>query len=374
MRIAILHYSLAPVIGGVERLIEDQAVALRRLGHEVQCMDQPSAFRHWLEGVRGQRASGEVAVLVHNLFTMPFDLRWTRELTRLAARHGWIRWVNWIHDISACNPHYAHLNWSEPPPQALHVAISPQRKRQWLELTGLPSHQVQVIANGIDRQRILGITPRVAALGLGDAELVLVQPARLVRRKNIELGIALMAHWKKRGRRARLVVTGAVDPHQPGAGLQYFNELQSLVATLGVEQEVCLAGLEGPLSEEDVRSLYQLADALFFPSTSEGFGLPLLEALAHRLPVFCTDLPVHRSVLGALAVRFAAKTPISTLSARILRVLNSAPMKQRRRLLGHTYCMQRICREELLPWLSAPRQGKARGGASRPTHQSSRPS
>ena len=38
MRIALLHYTLPPVIGGVERVIRDQAAALRALGHEVQML------------------------------------------------------------------------------------------------------------------------------------------------------------------------------------------------------------------------------------------------------------------------------------------------------------------------------------------------
>jgi glycosyltransferase involved in cell wall biosynthesis len=46
MRIAILHYSKPPVIGGVERVIGEQAAALRRLGHEVKLWsaDESSAF------------------------------------------------------------------------------------------------------------------------------------------------------------------------------------------------------------------------------------------------------------------------------------------------------------------------------------------
>ena len=39
MRIALLHYTKPPVIGGVERVIADQAQALRELGHEVVVMD-----------------------------------------------------------------------------------------------------------------------------------------------------------------------------------------------------------------------------------------------------------------------------------------------------------------------------------------------
>jgi glycosyltransferase involved in cell wall biosynthesis len=49
MRIAILHYTLPPVIGGVERVIRDQAGALQKLGHEVECFADRVGFRDWLE-------------------------------------------------------------------------------------------------------------------------------------------------------------------------------------------------------------------------------------------------------------------------------------------------------------------------------------
>jgi len=50
MRIAILHYSKPPTIGGVERVIGEQAAALTAMGHEVRIWsaDESSAFREML--------------------------------------------------------------------------------------------------------------------------------------------------------------------------------------------------------------------------------------------------------------------------------------------------------------------------------------
>jgi glycosyltransferase involved in cell wall biosynthesis len=47
-----------------------------------------------------------------------------------------------------------------------------------------------------------------------------------------------------------------------------------------------------------VDDLYSLADALVFPSIDEGFGLPVIEAAVHRLPIVCTDLPTLRALVG----------------------------------------------------------------------------
>lgn len=347
MRIAVLHYSLPPVTGGVERVIRDQAAALRKLGHEVALLDR--------QGAGGLFSSSGVAcfdaVLVHNVMTMPFDLEWTRELHELAVRHPEVRWVNWIHDVCAINPAYAQVRWREPVPPMLHVAVSGVRRADYAAATGLPLDKIQVIPNGIDLTRVLGLTARVAALPIVNRDLVLVHPTRLVRRKNIELGLRIVAALAGAGCDALYLVTGAPDPHQTD-GLAYLAELKELRAALGIEDRVQFLGEAGALEEDDVRSLYAVSDALLFPSFGEGFGLPLLEALAHRLAIFCSDLPVHREVLGeGLGGYFQVEDEPVEISARIMRWLVVNQPRRTRTLLHQTHDMVRICQEHLEPLL-----------------------
>ncbi|MGM1063196.1 glycosyltransferase family 4 protein [Saccharothrix sp. Mg75] len=58
----------------------------------------------------------------------------------------------------------------------------------------------------------------------------------------------------------------------------------------------------GYLSDVDLRSVVAGAAALVLPSRDEGFGLPVLEALACNVPVVCTDVPALREVAGGHAV------------------------------------------------------------------------
>ncbi len=58
----------------------------------------------------------------------------------------------------------------------------------------------------------------------------------------------------------------------------------------------------GIVDDPSLQALYQGATIFAFPSLHEGFGLPVLEAMANGAPVVCSDLPVLREVSGAQAV------------------------------------------------------------------------
>ncbi len=321
MRIAILHYSKLPVIGGVERVIGDQAKVLSALGHEVEVLTRSE----W-------RGGAYDAVIVHNVFTMPFDLDWTRELIQQAAATPHIRWINWVHDV----------RWCEKVPQALHVAVSEVRRQEYARVTTDP---ITVIPNGVDAGNVLGIMERVCGLKLENEALILLQPTRFVRRKNIELGLRVLAELPE----AIYNVTAAPDPHQDD-GSVYFKELGELAETLGVRDRVWFLGETAPLSDEDVRSLYQMADALFFPSTAEGYGLPLIEAALHGVPVFCSDIPAHREVAVG-AEFFALDEEPRLIAARIREHAGVRQRQQRRELMRRLSC-EGIVREMLEPLLS----------------------
>lgn len=273
------------------------------------------------------------AVIVHNVFTMPFNLPWTKELIELTRSRPDIRWINWVHDV----------RWSELVPQALHVAVSEFRRKEYARVTKQPIH---VIPNGCDAGAVLGLTERVRALKLEEhAGPVLLQPTRFVRRKNIELGLRVLAEMPG----ALYLVTAAPDPHQKD-GVKYFRELRRLAQELGVEKRVRFLGLEGALSDDDVRSLYQMTDLLFFPSTQEGYGLPLIEAALHSVPVFCSLIPAHQEV--AVGATFFRLTASPKGLARKIKAHPEVQARQARRQLMARLSWSRIVHEMLEPLLS----------------------
>ncbi len=68
-------------------------------------------------------------------------------------------------------------------------------------------------------------------------------------------------------------------------------------------EDVVLAGY---LSDEDLRSVVAGAEAVCMPSVYEGFGLPVVEALAAGRPVLASDIPAHREVAAGHAVLLPA--------------------------------------------------------------------
>ena len=71
----------------------------------------------------------------------------------------------------------------------------------------------------------------------------------------------------------------------------------------------------GRLSLQQCGEYYQNVDALFFPSLTESYGLPLIEAMVCGLPIVCADLPYAHCVCGEQAIYFDPEDPDSALAA-----------------------------------------------------------
>jgi len=103
----------------------------------------------------------------------------------------------------------------------------------------------------------------------------------------------LLAALKNVDRRYALV--------NPCARSVFYDELASQAAKLGLQDRVVLPGY---VSDDDLAKLYRLATAYVFPSLSEGFGLPLLEAQMAGLPVVASSSPPLPEIGGRGALYF----------------------------------------------------------------------
>jgi glycosyltransferase involved in cell wall biosynthesis len=80
-------------------------------------------------------------------------------------------------------------------------------------------------------------------------------------------------------------------------------------------------------------TVYAMADALVFPSLVEGFGLPILEAMAAGTPVIASDASVMPEVAGDAALYFAPDDP-SALAAHLHALASQPELAARLRAAG----------------------------------------
>jgi alpha-1,3-rhamnosyl/mannosyltransferase len=91
--------------------------------------------------------------------------------------------------------------------------------------------------------------------------------------------------------------------------------------------------LLGDVSEERLRTLYRCATALVYPSMYEGFGLPLIEAMATGTPVLASSAASIPEVTGDAAL-ILEPTDVAAWAAAIARVVNDEGLRTRLRAGG----------------------------------------
>jgi len=109
-----------------------------------------------------------------------------------------------------------------------------------------------------------------------------------------------------------LVLAGRHEP--------YADHVERLARELGVKARLRMAGF---LPDSELERLWEIADVAVLPTLAEGFGLPLLEAMARGLPTACSDIPVLREVGGELPAYFDAHDPAG--AARAVQTLLERP-------------------------------------------------
>lgn len=89
------------------------------------------------------------------------------------------------------------------------------------------------------------------------------------------------------------------------------SELRAALQQLEIQDRVhCI---DQHLKLEHLAYLYQRAQVFVFPSTFEGFGIPVIEAMSARLPVICSDVQPVKEVAGDGAILFSPTNPLELL-------------------------------------------------------------
>lgn len=187
------------------------------------------------------------------------------------------------------------------------LTISAATKRDLVETIGLDPARIDVTPLGVRAPPAETMSePEVRArLSLGEAP-ILLSVAQKQPHKNLSSLIRALPELDG----TQLVLAGAGAPHE--------RELRRLAEELGVSERVrCLDWL----SPAELEGLYRSTAALALPSFIEGFGLPVLEAMRHGVPVACSDRSALPEVAGDAALLFDPydQESVTTALRRVLR-------------------------------------------------------
>ena len=401
-KIVFLHYSSPPVVGGVEEVMKQQALLLHRQGHKVKVISGKgeSLSREFpttiapvfsslnphvdlaLKDLKAGKADrfkyvGDVVyedlkrevnsydiLIVHNVMTMPYNLSLTYAVKKLSDSRR-IKIISWNHDSIYFYPDCPDIYHSEPWdilkkkfPYIDYVCISKFRCKQFQELYKI-NETIPAIPDGIDPAGFFQLDPDSQKIiheqKLYEANLIMVQPSRLIPRKNIELGLKVVGTMKRMGVDVRYLITGAYDSHEQ-RDVKYYRRLKEIAEDLNIAGEVIFIaeyrtknGKKIIPNHSFIRDLYFIADILFMPSSSEGFGLPLLEAGAIKLPIACSDIPPFLEIGENNVCTFSLTDTPDRIADKILQFLSTIPTHKMYRDVIKNYAWDSIYHNHLEP-------------------------
>jgi glycosyltransferase involved in cell wall biosynthesis len=164
---------------------------------------------------------------------------------------------------------------------------------------------------------------------------------RLEKKKNIHRLIEAFSLLKEDNEdiEEKLVLVGS-------AGLAY-DEIKYMIKGLDLEDQVISLGW---VEEEDLPYIFNKAEAFIFPSLYEGFGIPVLQAMASGLPVLSSDLEVLKEVSGDSVLFFNRLDPVD-LASKMKKIIKDDNLKEKLKFKGlrksETFSWRKCAQETL---------------------------
>jgi len=352
-QVLITHYSLPPVVGGVESTLKPMAEVFARNGYLVTVLSGtgsiegqniktslvpdlnpenphvretqrvlrfgslPEFYEYRMQNLQ-RRIEAEIGnidtIIIHNIMTMPFNLMATEAFWNYISKYPDKKYYIWTHDLGWLIDEYKSNLFDRRPwsllktamPNVKYITVSEYRKRQMADLLNLPRRKITVVPNMIKYQDFFKFEPVTTMitdhLRIFKRYPIILIPARIIPRKNVERSIRVIAALRNTWPNLLGIITGAPEKEN-GELTEYSAGLYKLIQEYDLSENLFFLSnifehlnIAPEKNRAVVRDLYFISNLVIYLSTDEGFGLPILEAGIARTPLVLSQIPVFREV------------------------------------------------------------------------------
>ncbi len=204
------------------------------------------------------------------------------------------------------------------------IAISDFTKQELIEIYNARSERISVVHNGYNTELYKPITDHSVIenvlIRYGIKTPYLFYVGRLEKKKNIAALIEAFALLKqKRGAGFDCTLCLAGDASFG------FDEVKYSINEYGLERDIITTGW---VQEKDLPALFGGAAGFVFPSNYEGFGIPLLQAMAMGTPIAASNIASIPEIAGDAAVLFDPSDP-SDMAVALEHLLYDTKLRER---------------------------------------------
>ena len=305
---------------------------VRELGAEIRAVALPVSTRN-----RAGWALGELALVASAATRARVDL--LHSLANFAPPWGPFRRVVTIHDLQyravpeALSPAMragtsALMSLAARGADRV-IAVSGAGRDEIVGGLRVPHERIDVVPNGVRPVPASGpsaetrarIGSRLERTGQGFERPVVLAVASNLPHKNLAVLLDALLLIPSEERPLLVLAGHATDAPA----------MREHVSRMGLDPDVRLLSA---CSTDELELLYTLAACLVLPTLHEGFGLPVLEAMARSVPVACSDIAALREVAGDAALYFDPRSP-AQIAARLRELVGGPEPAARLREEGH---------------------------------------
>lgn len=406
-RVALLHYAYPPNIGGVELLMAEQARILTDLGYKITILtgdgqeNDPkitliklpelqsilntnpklqekitekgiidNEFYQAAEKIEAtieNQLKGIDTVIVHNMLTVYRNLPFIYAFHQFVKKYPSKKIIVWVHDhmyvgnekIRAGDFGKTQLEkelLTKAIPGASYVVISETFKRLLLRVMKVPLDNIQVIPDGVNLKKFLEIDVSIWQIAkkydLLESFPFIFSPVNILERKNIEYSLEIIYYLKNDYPKIRYLISGQPSKHRKT--VDYLKKLELLIDKLKIGSQVIFLGKQftNAFKDSEIHDLYTLADLIFYFSKSENFGLPILEAVLTKTPIFVSNLKVFHEV-GQNQISYIdyQTTPTKQAAEIVKKFIEQNKLMKINYHTRTNYDLESIIKKRLLPLL-----------------------